>query len=359
MKTRSFNRNQIFWVLLVVVILFALSFIIFYMIGLIRYTSESTSKFSFKDIGKVIEVSKKQTTDNQIKDIPQAPPIPTNKPKKIQILFAGDMMFDRHIRLAAEREGYDYLFSQISDLLNQQDLIVANLEGPVTDNSSLSVGSVPGSTNNYIFTFSPEILPALRNNKINTVNIGNNHILNFGSLGYEQTIQYLEQNQIKYFGQIGASIPQEEEQLSLIQEIEGFKLGLVNFNQFSQAGIEEVLEEIANLKSDTDLIIAYTHWGNEYVPNANQAIVNWAHQLIDAGADLVIGSHPHVVQNLEIYQNKRIYYSLGNFIFDQYFQPEVKKGLLVQVKINPETKKMEYKHYQVEMLKTGQTKLLN
>ena len=268
----------------------------------------------------------------------EIPPSPTPKPNPtLSILVTGDLMYDRHIRVAAEENGYDYSLAPLTEFLQQYDLVLTNLEGPITDNPSRSVGSAPGSTDNYYFTFDPKIVDqVLLKNQMKVVNLGNNHILNFGVDGYEQTLSNLQAAGVEWFGQV--DLPQGSQQqaqlqrlnekfkqpvkLSHIWEENGFKIALVNFNQFSGLGIEPVVKEIERLKTeepDLDLILAYPHWGNEYVPTANATIQNWAHQLIDAGADVVIGAHPHVIQNQEEYQGKQIYYSLGNFVLTSIF----------------------------------------
>jgi gamma-polyglutamate biosynthesis protein CapA len=297
----------------------------------------------------------------------EVPPSPTPKPNpKLSILVTGDLMYDRHIRVAAEENGYDYSLAPLTEFLQQYDLVLTNLEGPITDNPSRSVGSKPGSTDNYYFTFDPQMVDqVLLKNQMEVVNLGNNHILNFGVDGYGQTLSNLQAAGIEWFGQI--NLPQSSQQpvkLSYIWEKNSFKIALVNFNQFSGLGIEPVVKEIERLKteeSDLDLILTYPHWGNEYVPTANATIQNWAHQLIDAGAEVVIGAHPHVIQNQEEYQGKQIYYSLGNFVFDQYFQPEVKQGMLVELKLTKDADevKVEFEEYLVELTQDKQTRLVD
>jgi poly-gamma-glutamate synthesis protein (capsule biosynthesis protein) len=96
------------------------------------------------------------------------------------------------------------------------------------------------------------------------------------------------------------------------------------YNQFD---LEAALEKITELKSNTDLVITQIHWGVEYDHQFNQTQQNLAHQMIDAGADMIIGHHPHVVQGIEVYKNKPIFYSLGNFVFDQYFSKDTQQEL--------------------------------
>ncbi|MBD3250132.1 MAG: hypothetical protein GF381_00995 [Candidatus Pacebacteria bacterium] len=300
-------------------------------------------------------------------------PTPTQEPeqKLVRILFAGDLMFDRHIRLAAEKHDYSYPLDPLTDFLQQYDLVVVNLEGPITDFPSRSVGSQPGSTDNYFFTFDPQIVEkVLLPNQIKLVNLGNNHILNFGLEGWQQTLNYLELGGIEHFGQVNLPLDQNDDfageasPIGVTWQKQGVKIGLVNYNQFSGLGLDPVLAEINQLRPAVDYLVAYTHWGNEYVPQANAVIQSWAHQLIDAGADIVIGSHPHVIQNVEDYQGGRIYYSLGNFVFDQYFEPAVRQGLLVEVELVGLTgeargvREVRYQEYQVEMRSNSQTKLV-
>lgn len=272
----------------------------------------------------------------------------------VKILFGGDMMFDRTIRAIMRKQGRSYIFSPIHSFLNNYDAVVANLEGPVTQNASKSEGSVVGSANNYIFTFDPEIASLLYDENIRIVNIGNNHIGNFGKDGIKQTQTFLESRQVLYFGNTG----EEQKNRYIVKDIKGVRVGFVNYNQFVTNGFEDALRDIEEVLKRSDVVIMYTHWGNEYVENASGVVVNQAHQFIDAGVDLVIGSHPHVVQQKEVYKGKTIYYSLGNFVFDQYFQKEVRQGLLVEINITKDSKNIETKEFPITLQTNGQTLLL-
>ncbi len=272
-------------------------------------------------------------TENQVIATPQP---------KIEILFVGDMMFDRHIRQkASQAEGYGFIFENVQKKFATADLVVGNLEGPVTDFDSKSVGSAVGSTNNYIFTFSPEITPVLFENNIKVVNLGNNHILNFGQEGLQQTYHHLDEGKIEYFGRVDSQLLDHRDEM-LLKELDGVKFLFVNYNQFVSTDIETLLVSIEQLRPEVDIIVLYTHWGNEYVTQANSTIQNLAYRFIDSGVDVIIGSHPHVVQQSELYKNKMIYYSLGNFIFDQYFSEEVRTGKIVTMSVDPQTLEMQF-----------------
>jgi poly-gamma-glutamate synthesis protein (capsule biosynthesis protein) len=321
-------------------------------------------------------------------------PTPRPEPSTLKVMFAGDMMFDRNIRLAAEERilaanpeasraaalnQVDYNFvleDKLRSLLGAQDLVIANLEGPITDTTSLSASTEPGSTNNFFFTFDPAVVEVLIANNVWLVNLGNNHILNFDLDGLKQTDSYLQAAGVEWFGWVGSeNLYANWNRLSTVWEKHGFKLGLVNYNQFGSQPLETAVAEVERLVDEVDWLIVYPHWGLEYQTKANAVIQQQAHQFIEAGADTVIGAHPHVIQQVEEYQGKKIYYSLGNFIFDQYFQPEVKQGLLVQLEFDLSQLEAEsalgkellddksrqlkpiYSEFYVEMVETGQTRL--
>lgn len=241
-----------------------------------------------------------------------------------KILFVGDMMFDRTIRSIAEERGYDHMFSCVADYLNRFDAVIGNLEGPITDYPSRSANTLPGELGNTSFTFDPVVSGVLARHNVRLLSVGNNHISDFGREGRESTKKYLEQAGVLYAG-----IPNESQLITTT--IDGVRVGFVAFNQFLGEGDEvKTVQVIQEARAESDYVIVYTHWGEEYVPATNY-MKSLAHTFIDAGADMIIGSHPHVIQESELYKGKHIYYSLGNFIFDQYWTNEVKTGLGVEV----------------------------
>ncbi len=244
--------------------------------------------------------------------------------EKVRILFVGDLMFDRTIRTIAEEKDYDYLFSCISDYLQGFDLVIGNLEGPITNEVSISRNTKPGEAGNTAFTFDVGVAEILAMNNIKMVNLGNNHILDFGIIGMDSTEKELNQSSVVYFGAPGGSI-------MATTTLHGYTLAIINFNQFlGENDPEKTIEAIWQARKSAGFVTVYAHWGDEYA-SATEYEKALAHSFIDAGADMIIGSHPHIVQEHEIYNGKNIYYSLGNFIFDQYFADEVKTGGGVEV----------------------------
>ncbi len=278
------------------------------------------------------------------KNIPQV-----QENKDIQILLVGDIMFDRGIRYyAGLNGGNSYIFDKISSFLSNNDLVVGNLEGSITNNKSISAGSIPGSTRNYFLTFDPSVAKTLFEENIKLVDLGNNHILNFGNSGLKATQKYLSEANVSYFGS-----PYEEN--SIIKDINGLKIAFISFNQFAENDPTQTISEIKKNKPNADFVFVFSHWGNEYQLAASDTQKSLAHQFIDAGADLVVGSHPHVIEPSEIYKNKKIYYSLGNFIFDQYFDENVRNGLGVVLKINQNAKSLSFSEQNFYLQSGGQT----
>lgn len=271
--------------------------------------------------------------------------------KDIKILFVGDMMFDRYIRQATDAHVNNFVFQKVADLFKSNDLVVGNLEGPITDNPSVSVNSEFGSRENYIFTFDPKFAQILKDVNVSLVNIGNNHISNFGDAGIESTHRYLKEAGVAYFGD-----PQDENARISIQNIGGFKIAFVSYNQFVSDAKQKTLDDIKKTKKENvDYIFLYTHWGKEFMPEPEEKTKNLAHEFIDSGVDLIIGTHPHVIQTVEKYKGKMIYYSLGNFIFDQYFDAKTQQGLAVQINIGTNNKNIIAKEIKVRMKNSGQT----
>lgn len=267
-----------------------------------------------------------------------------------KIIFAGDMMFDRSIRGKTNKFGGDYVFSCIKDTLFGADLVVANLEGPITPYESKSLGSVIGEPDNYTFTFPTSTGETLFNNNIKLVNLGNNHILNFGYGGVVSTKEYLDKAGVRYFGDPdGVRVANED--------LNGISFSFINYNEFSRESdnaASTTVDQIIAYKKMGRLPIVFTHWGVEYATSSNEYQRYLGHLFVDSGAVLVIGTHPHVVEGSEVYKDVPIYYSLGNFIFDQYFSDEVKNGEIVEVEFNNFRVK-DIKESKVYLNKDGKT----
>lgn len=262
-----------------------------------------------------------------------------------KILFVGDMMFDRYIRQVGYNKGEDYVFSCINNFLKDSDLVVGNLEGPITENASRSMLTTPGGDSNYTFTFPTNTAKLLSQNNIKLVNLGNNHIDNFGQEGITSTKKYLSEAGVNYF--FNNEIYRTN--------IGGNKISFISYNEFGGESAQKVAQKILEEKNNGQMVFVYAHWGEEYVPPPER-VKKLVRSFIDVGAEMVVGSHPHIVQEKEIYKNKFIYYSLGNFIFDQYWNKEVSTGLVLEVDISG--KKINVIEHKVSLNRDGRTCLV-
>ena len=316
------------------------------LVGAFVFFAQSSGKESrlFTKADAEKQVEQKQT---------QAPQEPQRQ--TATITFVGDMMFDRYVRQMATTNGYDKILENLTTTLNKSDLVVGNLEGPITTNESVSITSEIGARNNFLFTFDPQITKTLVKNNIEVVNLGNNHARDFGQDGVEQTKKFLKDADIDFFG----DTKDGQANRALIKELNGMKITFVNFNAFTKNAKQNTKDDIEAVKDKTDFLVVFTHWGQEYETLSNDNQKNLARSWIDAGADLVIGTHPHVVQEKEVYQGKTIYYSIGNFIFDQFFSTETKEGLIVKTTFHKEgeEKTITFEDQKVEMKPNGTTVL--
>lgn len=256
-------------------------------------------------------------------------------PKKVTFLFGGDLMFDRYVNHTFKDIGFDKIFAGLEQSLFGQDIVFANLEGPVSDkpiNDDYTSGSM-------VFNMPTAAIDGLKSIKINGVSLANNHTLNAGKTGFLTTQNLLAAAGIKYGGYQNTF-----DSGSVVRYETEIPISIIMFNYLEFQKIDEVAAMVRGEKTAGRFVIIYPHWGNEYALRHNKTQENIAHRLIDAGADLIIGGHPHVVQDVEIYNNHAIFYSLGNFVFDQLFSKETQEGLLLTgeisennltIKINP------------------------
>ncbi len=243
----------------------------------------------------------------------------------IDIAIVGDMMLDRNVRNIIDRDGFDKYFQGVRDIIENADIAIANLEGPFTTNESLTSSLINKTLQ---FTFDPDLAPKLHELGFDILGLANNHSMNFGKWGYDMTKEYIRKNNMLYYGD-----PNNNDEISVIIEKEGIKIALIGFHEFTYINFDKVLKEIERLDNEVDIIIVTPHWGIEYEKAPTEKMKKWAYDFIDSGADAVIGTHTHVIGDIEYYKYKKIYYSLGNFAFDQYFREETMKGLIVDMKV--------------------------
>lgn len=252
--------------------------------------------------------------------------------KKVSILALGDIMLDRQVRQLMDQHGEMYPFENIVSLIEGNDIVYANLEGPITKYPSKTAYRVNAP---LLFTFATSTATLLSVLGFDVVSLANNHTDNFGIDGLMQTKKHLTDNGIVFFGD-----PQNADELSAMIEKNGVKVGFIGYHGLVDSGYQNVIREIQSVCPAVDFCIVAPHWGVEYQRVINPVLQKMAHEFIDGGADLVLGAHPHVIEPIEIYKNKAIFYSLGNFVFDQNFSYDTTHGLAVGVTIYRD--KVEY-----------------
>lgn len=258
---------------------------------------------------------------------PSVTPIPTAVPTSVPhavIGLVGDLGLGRHITSTARaKNNFNWSFEGIAPWLFQNDLTYANLESPIIDNCPL------GLTGTFTFCGDARFLPFLQQYKL-ILTLANNHMLNYGASGLTQTKNYLSRFQIPF---VYSSTPDSEFSQ---QTINGVKIGYLGFDFITnpQQNKNTILALVHKYDPQVDWLIVALHWGNEYLPQPEKWRLDFAHQLIDAGADIIHGHHPHVWQGSEDYHGKKIYYSLGNFIFDQSWSSETSHSTIVRLTLS-------------------------
>ncbi|MCC8028561.1 MAG: CapA family protein [Lachnospiraceae bacterium] len=251
--------------------------------------------------------------------------IPDTVTKTVTITATGDctlgvaqtQSYDGSFDAYYDSYGEDYFFEDVRSIFEENDLTIVNLECVLSE-----------ATERVEKTFNlkgaPEYAGILTGSSVEVCSMGNNHTYDYGEEGFQETKQVLSDAGITYAysGQEGMFVTED-----------GVKVGIVSANLLSQSQekLDTMEEEIQSLRDEgADLVIACCHWGIEkdYYPNEYQQTT--AHSLIDAGADLIIGNHPHVLQGVEIYEGKVICYSLGNFCFGGNKNPSDKNTVIFQ-----------------------------
>jgi gamma-polyglutamate biosynthesis protein CapA len=240
------------------------------------------------------------------------------------MLFVGDIMLGRSVERKMEAEGLQYPFEEVSDLLFGAEITVGNFE------ASVPMEHIPTPNFGFAFSVREMYLAVLKEHGFDVLSLANNHALDYKEAGYENTIASCGEMEIEC---IGHPVRVDETSTTVVS-VGGNRIGLIALHTlFAAPDMDAIDAVLAALKNESDVQIAYVHWGDEYEPEHNTAQERLAHDLIDRGVDAVVGHHPHVVQDIEIYDGKPIFYSLGNFIFDQYWSEETQKGLAIRLHV--------------------------
>lgn len=247
--------------------------------------------------------------------------IPIKPPTAVSFMVGGDMMFGRGIDHAFPGTKLPLVLDRLGErVFWGTDAALINLEGPI----SLLPVLDNNDPNNLNFNFSPQTVNALNFLHLNAAGNANNHSLNAGSAGLQDTRNLLTQAHIQAVG--GPT----QDSIKLMGSFKGQNatLKIIGINLINEPVDPTAL--IRSLKTNPqNRVLMFAHWGSEYAAKHDSAQAQAAHAWIDAGADIVIGSHPHVVQDGEVYKGRPIIYSLGNLLFDQNDRESAQQGMIV------------------------------
>lgn len=272
-----------------------------------------------------------ETQDQETADLPETEPIESlnldevQETKTLTITATGDctlgktqeQSYDGSFYAYYDSYGPDYFFDNVRSVFEQDDMTIVNLECVLTTSDERVEKT-------FNLRGEPEYVNILTGSSVEACSMGNNHTYDYGESGFQETKSVLEEAGITYA---------YTQQMGMYTTEDGVKVGIVSSSLLSQSSerTDMLKEGIRNLREDgADVVIACCHWGieKEYYPTDYQQTT--AHELVDAGADLVIGNHPHVLQGVEEYNGRLILYSLGNFCFGGNKNPSDKDTMIFQ-----------------------------
>ena len=274
------------------------------------------------------------------KDPAPPPPLGTRSPVPPhaaynRLIFAGDVMFSRAVRRAIlDAKDPAMPFRKIAPLMAASDITFVNLESPFSDKG-------PYFDHGLIFHAAPETIAGLQLAHVTLASTANNHARDCGSHGVEYTVAWLRTHGIQPLGSSGSEAATHQ---GVVLVRHGVRFGFLGYTfdqsngnwrdvdtRIALADPAAVCRDVALLRKRCDVVVVSMHNGIEYVTVQSAKQIQFAHAAIDAGATLVIGHHPHVIQPEEHYKSGLIFYSLGNFVFDQYQREATQHGEVVQV----------------------------
>ncbi|MBX4187028.1 MAG: CapA family protein [Candidatus Doudnabacteria bacterium] len=286
-----------------------------------------------------------------------APTLPSIKHElpTTTIFFGGDIMLSRNVAAKIyEAQDYSLPFRQIHDDVALADIAFANLESPF---NNIGDHSVEGS---LVFNADPKNAEGLKYAGFDILSTANNHALDQGQKGLDYTIDLLTANNILSTGTIHSTAQMQSPIIQSKNILYGFlSYSYTAYNDGGQStspyirnsnNLTQLKQDILDMRGHTaDVVIVNMHAGTEYTRTPTDAQIAFAHAAIDAGADLVIGEHPHWIQTTEQYKGKWIFYSLGNLVFDQMWSQETREGLTLLVTYQEQTiQKIELKPVIIE-----------
>lgn len=298
--------------------------------------------FSYKRTGLLLK-----TRDREIAGLEKHARRYWDLAAELTLAAVGDIIPGRHVAESMEKRGVEYPFEKVAPLTSPADLTFGNLECPLTDR-------VEPPRDGTLFSAPSGTIRGLELLGLDLVTLANNHSTNMGKEPFLDTLDLLESNGIEY---AGGGTDYESARKPAIVAAGGYRFAFLDYNSIEgsidatanepgvswidlepwnrddPAGFRMVQDEVRRARDVADFVIVAFHWGEEYAYEPNRSMVRLAHLACDAGADMVVGQHPHTIQPIEYYRGKLIAYSLGNFIFDQRFNEQVRQGFVMRTRL--------------------------
>lgn len=237
----------------------------------------------------------------------------------VTIAAVGDIMLARDLIDLMDANGATYPYDRVASLLGDADLTIANMEGTFTERGT-------AADKLYTFRTPPRFAMGLARAGIDLVSLGNNHAMDFGPEGLEDTLAALDDAGVQ---RAGAGMNDSAARAPVFLTIDGVRLAFLSYTSItetvfagpdsagvSRATVERIIEDVQAARARADAVIVALHSGVEYTDAPQPEQQQLAHAAVDAGALLVLGHHPHALQGWEEYGDGLIVYSLGNFVFD-------------------------------------------
>ncbi|MCM3708364.1 MULTISPECIES: CapA family protein [Cytobacillus] len=256
--------------------------------------------------------------------------IEPRKDQKLTMTMVGDVMMGRHVEEVTKRHGADYLFRHVKPYFDASDYVSGNFEHPILKDD---VNKYEKTDKSIHLRTDMDAIHAVKNAGFTVMNLANNHLMDYGEEGLRDTLDVFNRYNMDYVG--GGENRKEAKEHINYQDVNGVRVATLGFtdafvegsiatkdrNGLLSANPDVLFDMIEKAKNENhgnaDLVVVNVHWGQEYDTEATPRQKALAKAMVDAGADIIIGHHPHVLQSFDVYKDGIIFYSLGNFVFDQ------------------------------------------
>ncbi len=266
------------------------------------------------------------------------------KTNSIKLVAVGDVLLGDFplklgfgVRSIIEEKGKDFIFKNVKHILGKGDICFGNLECVLSDH-----GYKKDDIKSTQMRGSPEFVKILSDAGFNVMSVANNHIMQHGCEAFTDTIEVLKEGKIVSVG----VAKKEKKCLPKFIHINGVKVCFLGYSfhfekyspshtLYTKGDKAEVIADIKENRKKSDVVIVSLHWGDEFIDIPSPKQIKHAHAFVDAGASLIIGQHPHILQGIEKYNNGLIAYSLGNFVFD-FWQKRLRESMILECCISKE-----------------------